>query len=116
MLTTKTLKEEDKNSLLEEFGAKGFSYTQLEETNCLHDTFPIKWPKFVSFILGPKKYYSELKRLIKNDSSLMNDAKEAPGYAAFETYRPDKIGFYFPLEKVDQYYLTKLDPPGNKKN
>ena len=114
MLSTKSLPEQDRESLLKEFETKGFSYTQFEDANCLYDSFDFKWPRFIAYSLGAKKFYSELKSRFHQDSSLLNGVKEAPGFVALEVYSTDRIEFYFPLEKVGQFYLTKLDAPENK--
>ena len=114
LFTTKPLLETEKSLLLKEFGEKGYTYAKFEETECLHDVFPFKWPKFLAFVLGAKKYYSQLRALMKSDPSILKGVNEAPGFMAFETYSPDEIGFYFPLNNAAQFYVTKLDPPKEK--
>ena len=114
LVTTVPFLEKEKTDLIKDMEKMGYTYAKFEEAECLHDVFPFRWPKFIAFVLGAKKFYSKLRQFMINDSSILKGINEGPGFAAFETYSPNEIGFYFPLEKVRQFYLTKLTPPGTK--
>ena len=111
LIATKSLLEKERATLLKEFEEKGYTYIKFNETECLHDTFPFRWPRFLAPYLGAKKYYPKLKELMTNDPSILKGLKEAPGFAAFETYTSEEIGFHFPLNNSAQFYLTKFEPP-----
>ena len=66
-------------------------------------------------MLGPNKFYPSVNAKLQEDKENLDKIMAREGYGFLEIYDPAEVGYYAPLENLDEFYLTKLDPPGQKK-
>ena len=114
LCNTGSLSAEEKDQLVAKMAELGYKYTSFPETRCYHETFPIKKPAIIAFMLAPAKFYPALRAKIKGDQDLSKNLETAQGYGIMETYNDTEIEFWAPIEHIGSFYLTELPPPEKK--
>ena len=104
------MSEEQKEDIKNEYSRRGYAYTTFKKTCGFHECFDIKYPRFLSFTIGARKFYP-LAKLELAKEKIFRKLKKKTEYAFVEIYCQNKIYYYAPKENFEDFYLTKYPTP-----
>ena len=94
----------------EHFTKKGYKVKLLPSVEAIRSDFPLKFYWGMIIVLAAKKVYPVLSKQL---GLCLKERKTSPPRCSIEIYNPGlkRIEFYFPLDQVDDFYLTDKPAP-----